>query len=436
NNMWAQAMCSQTRATILTGRYGFRTGEGGPTGDGDTQGYIPQSLPAPDGVIELGGMAGGMAGGMGMGGGMGDGAAGGMRAFPALAAGGARWGISLDEFTLTQALATQPDIHYDKAAIGKWHLADVRNGWQDHPNLVGFDHFSGLIRCCVESYFSWVKLVNGEFSTQTGYAVSDKVDDAIEWYDDREGNENPWLLWLAFNTPHNPIHMPPRELLQSDFSDIGPDDLERDQPLFFDAMIEAMDTEIGRLLDHIGPDVLANTYVLFIGDNGTGSNVVDEPFEQGRAKGSVYTGGIAVPFIVTGPGVPEGQASNALVNSTDLFATILDRAGIGLEDAVPEHVVLDSVSMMPYFADPGRDSIRETIYADNFTTTLGVKSGEYTIRNAQYKFLVYRGVESFFDLSADPYEHHNLLEGGLTAVQQAQYDQLKKRVNALHASEL
>ena len=136
NHMWAQALCSPTRATILTGRYGFRTGVGGPTGDGDTRGYIPEPLPAPDGVIELGGMAGGMGMGMGMGGG----AEGGMGAFPALAAGGARWGISLDEFTLTQALATQPDIHYDKAAIGKWHLADVRNGWQDHPNLIGFDH--------------------------------------------------------------------------------------------------------------------------------------------------------------------------------------------------------------------------------------------------------------------------------------------------------
>lgn len=430
NNMWAQAMCSPTRATILTGRYGFRTGVGGPTGDGETRGYIPEPLAVPDGVVEFGGMAGGM--GMGAAGGMG----GGIGAFPALPAGGARWGISLDEFTLTQALGTHPDIHYDKAAFGKWHLADVRNGWQDHPNIIGFDHFSGLIRCCVESYFSWVKLVNGEFSTQTGYAVSDKVDDAIEWYDAREDSEDPWLLWLAFNTPHNPIHMPPRELLQSDFSRVELGDLEQDQSLYFDAMIEAMDTEIGRLLDHIGSVVLANTYVLFIGDNGTGGNVVDEPFQQGRAKGSVYNGGIAVPFIVTGPGVPAGQVSDALVNSTDLFVTILEMAGLEVEDAVPQHIVLDSVSMMPYLAYPGRESIRETIYADNFTTTLGVKSGEYAIRNARYKFLVDAGVESFFDFSTDPYEHHNLLAGELSAAQQAQYEWLKNRVNAMHASEL
>lgn len=122
--------------------------------------------------------------------------------------------------------------------------------------------------------------------------------------------------------------------------------------------------------------------LVIIGDNGTGGNVVDEPFQQGRAKGSVYNGGIAVPFIVTGPGVPAGQISDALVNSTDLFVTILEMAGLEVEDAVPQHIVLDSVSMMPYLAYPGRESIRETIYADNFTTTLGVKSGEYAIRNA------------------------------------------------------
>jgi len=421
STMWAQPVCSPTRATILTGRYGFRTGVGGPTGDGEARGFIPEPLPVPAGVVEFGGMAGGM--------GMAGGGPGGM------GAGGTRWGISLDEYTLTQALETHPSTDYDKAAIGKWHLADVRNGWQDHPNLIGFDHFSGLIRCCAESYFSWTKLVNGEYSQQTGYAVSDKVDDAISWYDGRSEDTDPWLLWLAFNTPHTPIHMPPRHLLQSDYSNIDLDDMQQDQTLYFDAMIEAMDTEIGRLLDHIGPNVLENTYVLFIGDNGTGANVIREPFRPGGAKGSVYNGGVAVPFIVTGPGVPEGRVSDALVNSTDLFATILEMAGLDVDQSIPDDVVLDSVSMMPYLSSPELPSIRGTIYADNFTTTLGVKSGAYAIRGEQYKVLVDQGVESFFDLRADPYEHLNLLERDLTDEQRKEFENLRSRVNAMHASE-
>ena len=419
-NMWSQAMCSPTRATILTGRYGFRTGVGGPTGDSDARGPMPEPPPVPAGVVEFG-MGTGM--GMGMGG-----------MFAALGT-GARWGIAPDEITLTQVIAERPELGYDKAAIGKWHLADIRNGWQDHPNLVGFDHFSGLVRCCPESYFAWVHLENGEFSTRSGYAVSDKVDEAIEWLGDPTERAAPWFLWLAFNTPHTPIHMPPRDLLQSDFSDFADADAEQQDPRFFDAMIEAMDTEIGRLLAHIGPDVLENTYVLFIGDNGTGGNAVRAPFRPGYAKGSLYNGGIHVPFMIAGPGVAGGAASDALVNSADLFATLLELAGVDSVEAVPEGIAVDSVSLVPYLSDPGRESIRQWVYADAFSTELGVRSGAYTMRNDRYKLLVDEGVEHFFDLQEDPYEHNDLLAGDLSEEEQAQLEALRAQIDALHGSE-
>ena len=423
NNMWAQPVCTPTRATIMTGRYGFRTGVGGPTGDNEARGYMPDPPPVPEGLGVPIGMGDGGMGGM---------AAGGM-AGGGMGAAGPRWGISLEEFTLPQVFNTRPDLGYDKAAIGKWHLSDVRNGWEDHPNLIGFDHFSGLVRCCVENFFGWVKLVNGEFSTETGYAPTAKIDDAIEWLGDPAAREEPWFLWLAFNTPHSPIHMPPRELLQSD--DPALDDPESGNRPYFKAMIEAMDTEIGRLLDYIGPEVLENTYVIFMGDNGTGGGVVGPPFRQGAAKGSVYNGGVAVPFLVAGPGVAAGETSYALANSTDLFATILEMAGIDYRDAVPDGIVLDTVSLMPYLSDPGRESIREWVYADAFTTDLGVRSGEYAIRGLRYKYLVDLGVEHFFDLEVDPYEHTNLLDGELTADQGAAFDRLKSQVDALHAGE-
>lgn len=419
-NMWSQAMCSPTRATILTGRYGFRTGVGGPTGDNEARGPMPEPPPVPAGVVEFG-----MGAGMGMGKGF---------TFTGSAV-GARWGIAPDEITLTQVLADRPELGYDKAAIGKWHLSDVRNGWQDHPNLVGFDHFSGLVRCCPESYFAWVHLENGEFSTRSGYAVTDKVDDAIEWLGNPSERDAPWFLWLAFNTPHTPIHMPPRDLLQSDFSDFGEADAEQQDPRFFDAMMEAMDTEIGRLLDHIGPDVLDNTYVLFIGDNGTGSNAVRAPFRPGYAKGTLYNGGIHVPFMIAGPGVASGAASDALVNSADLFATLLELAGVDSAEAVPEGTTVDSVSLVPYLSDPDHESIREWVYADAFTTDAGVESGAYTMRNQRYKLLVDQGVEHFFDLQADSYEHNDLMIGDLSEEEQAQLDSLRAQIAALHGSE-
>ena len=196
-----------------------------------------------------------------------------------------------------------------------------------------------------------------------------------------------------------------------------------------------MDTEIGRLLDHIGPDVLDNTYVLFIGDNGTGGNVVRAPFRPGYAKGSLYNGGIHVPFMIAGPGVVSGAASDALVNSADLFATLLELAGVDSAEAVPEGITVDSVSLVPYLSDPGRESIREWVYADAFSTEFGVRSGAYTMRNGRYKLLVDEGVEHFFDLREDPYEHNDLMAGDLSEEEQAQLEALRAQIDALHGSE-
>lgn len=422
NNMWAQPVCSPTRATILTGRYGFRTGVGSPTGDNDQRGYMPEPPAVPEGIGELPGSSD-AAGGGGGGGGGGRG-----NAEPV-----GRWGISLDEFTLPQAIS-RADVGYDKAAIGKWHLADTRNGWENHPNLAGFEYFKGLVRCCPEHYYGWVELFNGDFYTRTGYAPSAKVDDAIEWLGDPSERDEPWFLWLAFNTPHSPIHIPPQDLLQSD--DPALDDPESGNRPAFKAMIEAMDTEIGRLLEYIGPEELENTYVIFIGDNGTGNNVIDAPFRSGAAKGSVWNGGVMVPFIITGPGVAHGESTDALVNSTDLYATMLEMAGIDYKEVVPQGISLDTVSMMPYLSEPDTESIRDWIYVDRFDTDAGVKSGQYAIRDERYKYMNNAGTEYFFDLQADLYEHNNLLEGELSNEERERFTSLRAQIEHMHESEM
>lgn len=417
-NTWSQAMCSPARATMLTGRYGFRTGVGSPTGRDTAAGPLPDPPELPANVLEAPRpVADGMGGGV-------------------VAFAGVGWGLTDDEIALPEALAARTDVSYDKAAFGKWHLADNRNGWQDHPNRVGFDHFSGLISCCTESYFSWTHLENGSFSHRTGYAESDKVDDVIAWLGDPSVRDEPWFVWLAFNAPHTPFHLPPADLLQNDYTEIAAvGDIMPNNGLVFRAMIEAMDAEIGRLLEHIGPEVLANTYVIFIGDNGTDNRVVTAPFQSGRGKGSLYNGGIHVPLLVAGPEVTPGSASDALTNATDLYATILDIAGVELSEAVPEDVHVDSVSLVPYFSDPQRDSIREWIYADRFLTDEGVGSGSYTIRDHRFKLLVNEGTEEFYDLQADPLENANLLSGELSGQETAALDELRARISELHDSE-
>ena len=400
-NFWAQPVCSPTRATIMTGRYGFRTGIGRPV---TNRGPLPEAPRIPDWALPYVNTEAG--GGMGMG-------ADDLQSLP-------RHGLGVDEYTLTHAFDANGRLGYATAAIGKWHLADADNGWQDHATRIGFDYFSGGLTGGVESYFAWTEVVGGEVSGATGYAPTEKVDDAIAWIEAR--GDSPWFMWFGFNLPHTPLHTPP------DNTRTGTSDGE------YAAMIETMDAQTGRLLASIEPEVLENTFVIFMGDNGTPSGNVTAPFVAGRVKGAVYQGGVNVPFIVTGPGVQRGAVSEALVNSTDLFVTIMELAGIDPAETIPAGVTHDSVSFLETLSDPTA-SPRDWVYADEFFGGFeGVETADYAMRDERYKLMRFDGVEEFYDLQADPYEHHDLLGDELTLEQRAAYVALKAEVEILRSS--
>ncbi|HEY5622163.1 MAG TPA: sulfatase-like hydrolase/transferase, partial [Gammaproteobacteria bacterium] len=235
-----------------------------------------------------------------------------------------------------------------------------------------------------------------------------------------------------------------RELLQSDFSDLSPTQDTSENPIrYFHAMIEAMDAEIGRVLDSMTPEVRENTYVIFMGDNGTTNSSVVAPFERGRAKGTVYQGGVNVPLIVTGPGVAHG-VSEALVNSTDLFATILEMTAVDISAVLPAGVTLDSLSFVPYLQNPNLPSIREWVYVDEFPGSfLGIEDANYAIRNDRYKLVRNDGNLELYDLRSDPYELVNILDHtrlggdpfqGIPDAAMAQFESLRRQVEALRAS--
>ena len=411
-NFWSQPVCSPTRATIMTGRYGFRTGVGRPVAphaDGGGSGPLPPPLAKPAGApYETPGM--------------------GRRVEQPISR-----GLRTDEFMLPHALDAGTDGAYRTAAIGKWHMADADNGWLEHPRRAGIDFYSAIMHG-EDSFFTWRKNLNGEVVRTTDYGAVDRTDTAIRWI--REQGNEPWFMWLSYILPHTPLHLPPRELLQSDYSDLSPTANTSDNPIrYFHAMVEAMDTSIGRVLDSMTPEVRENTYVIFIGDNGTSSGSVAAPFQAGRAKGTVYQGGVNVPLIVSGPGVDEGSVSEPLINSVDLFATILDMAEVDAAEAVPQDIGQDSVSFFPYLAEPGATSRRDWVYADVFPGSFaGIADADYTMRNDRFKLLRRQGVEEFYDLAEDPYERQNLLEGRLSPEQQAQYRLLNEQIGALRAS--
>jgi len=407
DNMWSQPVCSPTRATVMTGRYGFRTGVGfAIETPPDVEKIVPERPPGahfepPSNRL-------------------------GRAPRPSVP------GLSLDEFTLPMALKSDADLGYETAAIGKWHLSDNGNGYEKHPLRAGFDHFAGSAIGGLESYFAFSKQVDGQQTEgSTVYATSDKVNSAVNWLQSREV-DNPWFMWLSFNNPHSPYHLPPTELLHSDAKHLDPAAVAENPYAYFKAQLEALDTEVARLLNSMTQAQRENTFVIFLGDNGTSRGALQLPFHSDRGKDSVYQGGLNVPFFVTGPGIAAGRESDALLNTVDLYATFLELADIDVERAVPDDREFDSISFAPLLHDPGATPARDFAYADIFSPW---REPSRAIRNASHKLVDIEGVEEFYNLEVDPYEHDNLLLGELSASARRHYEDLKSRLATLLGSE-
>ena len=237
---------------------------------------------------------------------------------------------------------------------------------------------------------------------------------------------------MAFNAPHKPYHAPPAHLHSYDLPPLGSDD-----PLYMRALTEAMDTEIGRLLTGLDPAVRANTLIVFVGDNGTAQSATTAPFVPAHAKGSTYEGGVNVPLIIAGPGVVAGGECTALVNTTDLFATVAGFVG------VPSPAE-DSVSLAPYLADPSAAPLRTWVYTEWFQPDLAELASTHrrAVRDARFKLrrgdtLTTVQYEQLFDLAVDPFEQHDLLRAGnLGPAALAARDQLRAVLASLYRTTL
>jgi arylsulfatase A-like enzyme len=344
DNAWSSPVCSPTRAGILTGKYGLRTG-----------------------VLDAG-----------------------------------------DELATTET-SLQSFIHqylpgrYADAVIGKWHLGPGNRGI-DHPADLGIGYFSGILGGGVEDYENWRLTTNGLQSTETTYSTSRLVDEASDWVDQQT---TPWFLWLAFNAPHTPFHLPPAGLHDRDLS--GTDtDISRNPRPYYLAAIEAMDTELGRLLQSMDEQTRSNTIIIFLGDNGTPGRVAQSPFTTEKAKGSLYQGGINVPMIVAGPGVSRaGERESALVNTTDLFATVASLAGVNVDK------IHDSHSFAPLLN--GTDPAERTLQYSEVTRD-GLEG--WSVSDGAFKLIEYTdGRQQLFGLELDPFENDELIESGVVPIE-------------------
>jgi arylsulfatase A-like enzyme len=268
DNLWSYALCSPTRASILTGKHGIHT-----------------NVLAP-----------------------------------------IRGEMSSSHKSLQKYINEETNNAYAHAVFGKWHLGAS----ETHPTqTMGIGTYSGNLDGGVPDYYEY-DLVENEQSTmlssttdtekKANYSTTKYTQLAIDW---KEQQTKPWFVWLAYNAAHTPFHRPEDDLISA--SSIGRNETDTNNYL---AMLEAMDYEMGRFIASLTDAEKANTIIIFIGDNGTPKKVAQFVDKDKHRKGSIYQGGINVPMVVSGLNTRVGRESTALIHTVDLFSTIAEIAGV------------------------------------------------------------------------------------------------------------
>lgn len=347
-----------------------------------------------------------------------------------------REALPLEEWTLAEALAESP-FDYTAAALGKWHLVGFEyDAPEMHPLEQGFTHYAGSLGNPLEAldtgnvprgYTNWQKITNGERSWSSTYMNTETTDDALALLPELP---EPWLLYVAFNGAHTPLHVPPAGLLTEPI-DENASDLQK-----FDAMVEATDAEIGRLLDGIPDDVLSRTTIVYVTDNGTPGHGISEPWDSSRGKGTLFDSGVRVPLIVTGPLIDRPRTTDILVHFVDIFSTVVELAGVSLS-AAPN--VLDGQSFFAHLQDGDVPGSRTWVFAEHFYRNgpPPYRIDRRMLRDQAWKYIVRNEREDgqdvteelFFSMNTGALEEgENLLDEELSGEALRAYDRLKRQM--------
>ncbi|HSF54735.1 MAG TPA: arylsulfatase [Algoriphagus sp.] len=291
--------------------------------------------------------------------------------------------MDLDEVTMAEVFKNQG---YRTAIYGKWHSGSQ---FPYHPNGRGFDDFYGFCSGHWGNYFDPMLEHNGEIFTGEGFIIDDLTDRAIDFVE--ENLENPFLLYLPFNTPHSPMQVPisywerfkDKELSNHRYS--PQEDLDHTRAAL--AMVENIDWNVGRLMERVGQlGLLENTIVVFLSDNGPNGWRWNGNM-KGR-KGSVDEGGVRTPFFIQWKGqLDAGKRISQVASAIDLLPTLASMAKI--EYQVPKQ--LDGKDLSPLLFE------KTETWENRFVFSYWEKKA--SVRDENF---ILDEKDQLFDLQADP----------------------------------
>jgi len=284
-------------------------------------------------------------------------------------AGGER--LDLDETTIADVFKK---AGYKTAAYGKWH-----NGMQPpyHPNARGFDDFYGFCSGHWGNYFNPMLEHNGEIVKGNGFIIDDLTNHGIEFIE--KNKEEAFFLYLPLNTPHSPMQVPEEYWQRFENKEIDKRnrDPERENIQHTKAalaMCENIDWNVGRIIQKLDElNLSENTIVLYFSDNGPNGWRWNGGM-KGR-KGSTDEGGVRSPLIMKWPGkFAEGTKITQIAGAIDLLPTLTDLADVSLESSKP----LDGISLKPLLIGANTDW-QERLIFNHWGKQTSVRSQNYRL---------------------------------------------------------
>jgi arylsulfatase A-like enzyme len=326
--------------------------------------------------------------------------------------------LPLDEVTLAKALKP---AGYATALIGKWHLGGVAgrsgsgDGAEGDPRRQGFDvNVAGSDCGQPPDYFfpysrtlsdgKTVRLTHLE-GGKPGEYLTDRLTDEAEQFVTRH-QDRPFFLFLSHFAPHTAMGdrlQAPESLIAKFKKKVNPKDPQHD-PVYA-AMLSSLDEGVGRLLKKLDDLGLAdNTLVIFTSDNG-GLDSKTSNLPLRGDKGTPYEGGLRVPAIIRWPGqVKPGSSSDTPIISPDFYPTVLEAASV---KAGPRQVV-DGLSLVPLLT--GAASLKRPSFYWHFPhCDLGPYS---VVRQGDFKLIEFISDDrsELYNLREDREEKTNLVD--------------------------
>lgn len=221
----------------------------------------------------------------------------------------------------------------------------------------------------------------------------------------------PWFLYVAFLTPHEPLQTPPGS--EEPFAAIT--NVRRRKCA---AMIALLDDAVGRILKSLRETgQMDRTLIVFFSDNGAPpkNGSLNTPLRGG--KGSLWEGGIREPFLMQWNGVlPAGRVVDAPIISLDLLPTALAAVDV----KVPAEAQLDGVNLLPFLTGKTTNPPHQNLFW-RYGNQWAVRSGDWKLTRSIDTTVRPPALKTgLYDLARDVSEQHDLSAAHPEKVQELQ----------------